>query len=190
MKIRRALILRGFTLLETIVVIFIFSTIMFAINQLFISIYNSYHVQNAIINNSYTAASFLNETEELSLQADAIVASKVVSGTTYTTSSSTLILELPSINSSGDIISSTYDYAVITLSPSTTVSRILSANASSARISGTKKLSDLVNSITFSYDSATPSLSKKISIDIVTQTQVKQEIVQAHLTQQVYLRNK
>ena len=124
---------RGFTLLETMAVIFIFSAIMFAVNQLFISFYHSYHIQNALINNAYTAAAFLNETEELTLQANAIIASKILDGTNYTTSSSTLILELPSINSSGDVLTTTYDYAVITLSPSTTVSRILSANASSAR---------------------------------------------------------
>lgn len=178
----------GFTLIETIIVVALVSVLMLAIIELFINFNNSYALQNANINNSYSASAFLNETEELSLQADAIVSSKVVSGTTYTTDTSTLILELPSIDASGDTISGVHDYAVIYLANSKAY-RILQADVASARRSGTKILSDVVNSLTFTFNNVTPASATKISIDVVTQKQVKQKTLQTHLTQTVYLRN-
>jgi prepilin-type N-terminal cleavage/methylation domain-containing protein len=179
---------RGFTLMETVIVIFIVSIVMMGISALFINFNNSYAIQNGMINNAYSASQFLNETGKLALQARSIVGTRSFAGISYTTSSSTLILEIPSVANSGDIVANTYDYALIKLS-SSTVHRTLEANASSARVSGTKQLSDAVTSLAFTYNNATPSQASRITIDITTQTTVKQKVTQTHLTQQVYLRN-
>ena len=178
----------GFTLIETLIVIFLFTVVMAAVLQLYLNFNKTYLLQNASINNSYSAGSIVNEFQHLGLQADAVIASRTFSGNTYTTGASTLILELPSINSSGDVVSGTHDYAVLYLASSSAY-RILEASASSARVSGSKLLSNAVNALTFTYGNATPSLSTRVSIDIQTQSVVKQQTLQTHLIQQVYLRN-
>ena len=179
---------RGFTMIETLVVIFIVSIVMLGITSLFINFHNTYAIQNGIINSAYSASQFLNETGKLALQARSIVGTRIFGGISYTTGTSTLILEIPSVDSSGDIVTNTYDYALIKLSGST-IQRTLEANGTSARVSGTKQLSEVVTELTFTYNNATPSQASRISIDVTTQTTVKQQIMQTHLTQQVYLRN-
>ena len=179
---------RAFTIIEVLVVIAIFSIVMMAVLELYLNFFKTYAIQNATINNSYSAGAILNETENLVHQANAIVGSKVVSGTSYTTGSTTIILEIPSITSSGDIVSGKYDYAVMYLA-STGIYRVLSSDAASSRVSGRKLLSEVVNSFSLTYNSGTPALATRVIEDIVTQSQVKQQTLQTHLTGTVYLRN-
>ncbi len=179
---------RAFTIIEVLVVIAIFSIVMMAVLELYLNFYKTYAIQNAIINNSYSAGAILNETANLVHQANTIVTSKVFSGSSYTTSSSTLILEIPSITSSGDVVSGKYDYAVMYFA-STSLYRMLSADAASSRTSGTKLLSNVVNSFSFTFNSGTPSLATRVIVDLITQSIVKQQTLQTHLTGTVYLRN-
>jgi len=180
---------RGFSVIEMIIVIAISVILLLAVVEIYVTYSNSYLYQNASINTSSSAAAFLNEFNDMSLQADAIVASRTVSGTAYTTGSTTVIFEMPAINSSGDVISNTYDYAIL-YSSSTSAYRRLDTNASSARTAGTKKFSDLVSNLTFTYDNASPTSASSVTADISTKAQVKQENFTSHLKQQVYLRNK
>ncbi len=179
---------KGFTIIETLIVLFLVSLVTMAMLQLYLSFYASYAVQNASINASYSAGQIVNETSRLALQADAIIASHIFSGTTYTTGSTTIVLEIPSINSSGDIIAGKHDYAAVNFS-TTIVTRALDADASSARVSGTKLLSDVAGNLTFTYNNGSPTLATNVTIDILTQSQVKQQTLKSHLIQKVYLRN-
>jgi type II secretory pathway pseudopilin PulG len=180
---------RGFSTIELIIVIAISVILMLAVVEIYVTYSNSYLYQNAAINTSSSAAAFLNEFNDMSLQADAIVASRSVSGTTYTTGSTTVVFEIPAINSSGDIISNSFDYAILYAS-STGAYRLLDVNGSSARVAGTKKFSDFVNNLTFTYDNASPTAASSVTADITTKSIVKQETFTSHLKQQVYLRNK
>jgi hypothetical protein len=145
-------------------------------------------VQNASIGVSSSAAQYLNEFSKLGFQADAVVASRTVSGTAYTSGSTTVIFELPAINSSGDPVSNAYDYAIFYAS-TTAAYRILDTNGSSARTAGTKKFSDYVSNLTFTYDNGTPSSATNVIANLTTLSVVKQETLSSHLKQQVYLRN-
>jgi prepilin-type N-terminal cleavage/methylation domain-containing protein len=180
---------RGFSLIETVVVIAISAIVMLGVYEIYITFGNSYLYQNARINNASGAALFMNEFNELSLQASAIVTSRTISGTTYTTGSTTLVYEIPAINSSGDIVATTYDYAIL-YSSSTNAYRILDANGSSARISGSKRLSDTLSNLTFTYNDTATTSSTAVTADITTNTTVKSQNFSTHLIQQVYLRNK
>jgi prepilin-type N-terminal cleavage/methylation domain-containing protein len=180
---------RGFSLTELVVVIAISVVVMLGVYEIYITFGNSYLYQNAQINNASGAALFMNEFSDLSLQADAIVSSRTVSGTIYTTSSTTLIYEIPTVNSSGNVINATYDYAILYAS-STNAYRILDANGSSARRSGTKRLSDSVSNLTFTYNNVATTSSTAVTADITTKTTIKSESFTTHLKQQVYLRNK
>ena len=180
---------RGFSIIEMVIVIAISVIIMLSVIEIYITYSNSYLYQNAAINTSSSAAAFLNEFSDMSLQADAIVASRTVSGTTYTTGSTTVVFEIPAINSSGDVVSNAYDYAILYAS-STGAYRLLDVNGSSVRVAGTKKFSDFVNNLTFTYDNGSPTAATSVTADITTISLVKQETFSSHLKQQVYLRNK
>jgi len=181
--------LRGFSLMEVVIVIAISVILILAVTEIYVTYSNSYLDQNAAINTSSSAAAFLNEFNNIGLQADAIVSSRTVSGTAYTTGSSTVIFELPAINSSGDVLSNTYDYAIF-YSSSTGAYRLLDTNGSSARSSGTKLFSSFLSNLTFTYDNASPTSASGVTADITTQSTVKQTTYNSHLKQQVYLRNK
>jgi type II secretory pathway pseudopilin PulG len=181
--------MRGFSTIEVVIVVAISAIVLLAVTEIYVTYNNSYIYQNARINDASSAARYLGEFSDLGLQADAVSASRTVSGTTYTTSSSTVVFELPAINSSGDVIANTYDYAIFYAS-STGAYRTLDSNGSSARVAGTKKFSDVLNNLTFTYDSGTPSSATTVTADITTKSVVKQETFITHLKQQVYLRNK
>jgi prepilin-type N-terminal cleavage/methylation domain-containing protein len=180
---------RGFSVIEVLIVIVVASVVSLALSEIFLTYYDSYAYQNANINAASSAALFLNELNDLSLQADAIVGSRAFSGTTYTSGSTTVVFELPSINSSGDVIASTYDYTVLYAS-STNIFRIMDADASSARADGTKKLSDALGNLTFTYNNATPSLASQVSANVTTLAISKKHTANTRLVQTVYLRNK
>lgn len=178
----------GFTLIETIVVIGILVIVMFGIYLIYTGFYNVYNSQQAQINVSSSAGQSIYEVENYTLQADQVLSSHSFSATTYTTDADTLVLEIPSIDSSGDIVSSKYDYVAFYLSGNNFY-RILAPDASSSRKAGTRQLSNAAQSLTFTYDTATMSLVKEVTIDFTTQTTVRGKIISNHLHQILHLRN-
>ena len=92
------------------------------------------------------------------------------------------------MNASGDIIANTYDYIGFYLS-GTDLYRAIDANVASARVSGTKKVALLVNSLAFTYDNADLTKTTSVSVDLVTQITAKQGTITTHLHEKFYLRN-
>ncbi len=180
---------RGFSAIEVIIVITISTLVMIMLANMFVTFNTSYTYQNARINTSSSAALFLNELSDYSLQASQIVSSRTFSSATYTTGSTTVIFELPAIDSSGNVLASTYDYVVFFAS-STNLYRIVDANAGSTRLDGTKLLSDVLSNVTLTYDNVTPSSATSIVVNVLTQAVVKGKTAQSHLRQTVYLRNR
>ena len=179
---------RGFTLVEVVIVIFLFTLVMLAVVDLFISFNTSYSKQVANIGTAQSAAAFMNEVQRDVLQANSVAASHLYSGTTYTSDASTLVLTLPSVDASGNVVATMYDYAIFYLTGSTTY-RIMDVDASSARAPGSKKLSDVMSYLTFTYNNVTPSSATNVTVDATTSATVKTQTFQTHLTQQIYLRN-
>lgn len=89
-------------------------------------------------------------------QASAIIAQYTNGQTTYTTGPDELVLEVASLNSSGNILSDTYDFYVFYLDQNYLRFRIFPDPASS-RIASNKILSNLVDTLSFQYfNSAVP----------------------------------
>lgn len=179
---------RGFTLIESIIVIFLFALVMLAVVDMYISFNKSYSKQVASINTSLSAAALMDEVLKMGLQANAVVSSHTYSGTTYNSNGSTLVLSLPSIDASGNILSSKYDYAIFYLSGSTTY-RVLDVDASSVRPPGSRKLSDVVGELAFTYNNGIPSSATKVTVDATTTSTAESQTFTTHLTQEVNLRN-
>lgn len=179
---------QGFTLIETLIVIVLSASMMVALSLLINSFNTAYTYERASALSASSARSVLSEAESLTLSASHVIQSHTFQSTTYTSSSEVLVLEIPSIDSSGNIIPSTYDYAVF-YTNGTYAYRLLMTDAASNRASGTKQLSDTISSLTFSYNSADFALVNTVTVDVQTFVQSKEQISTDHRIEQMYLRN-
>jgi hypothetical protein len=179
---------RGFSIMEILIVVAICVFIMSGLAALTLAYDKTIEQQGATIRVATTANSILNTLEPLIMQADAVLVSHQFNGVTYSTGTSTLVVSLPSIDSSGNVVSGAHDYAVV-YSATTSAYRILVADASSARISSTKTYGTTLKSLTFSYDTVDVTQATKITIDVQTETSTRQKLIQSHLNYAIRLRN-
>lgn len=179
---------RAFTLVETMVVIAISTMVFIALVSILMHYGRTLETQSATIDVNVSANRVVNTIAPLVLQANAVATSYTLSGTTYTTSSTTLVLELPSIDASGAIISGAYDYAIFYASSSQAYERIV-VSASSNRAAATKTLGTAIKSLSFTYDSVDVTSATSVTVDVRTEKVTRQETVSAHLTNQTHLRN-
>lgn len=179
---------RGFSLLETVVIIGVTVMALLALVNLFLIFNTLYGYQQAFMATAGSSGVSMNALEAAILPANRVVASRDFSGTIYASATTTLVLELPAIDEGGDIIAGANDYVAF-YTDSATLYRLIETDASSVRTPGLKQLSATLSSLSFSYDAADVTQATNITVDLQTAVQFKQEPVQSHLTGQWYLRN-
>lgn len=178
----------AFTLLETVIVVAVSLIMMIALSLLLYT-FNKSSLHGKISAQSYdSAGAVLREIEALALPASAVLETHAFASATHTSTTTSLVLQIPSIDNSGNVIANTHDYAAFYF-VGTSVYRLLEKNAQSARVAGTKLLSTTLGSLTFSYDSATFSEVRTVTADIETQATVKDEVLTTRLREQIRLRN-
>ncbi|MFZ2500829.1 MAG: hypothetical protein WAW90_02455 [Minisyncoccia bacterium] len=179
----------GFTLVETVIVVGMSACMMIAISALVLN-FNKTLLYGNTSNQSFGSASALmREIESLTLPANAILQTHTFGGATYISTSTSLVLEIPSIDSSGNVIANTYDYAAFYVVGTTSAYRLLQPNALSTRASSTKLLSSTLNSMTFSFSHTDFTQVSSTTVDIQTRAQVKQDIISDHQRELIRLRN-
>lgn len=179
----------GVTIVELLIVVAIFSILLLFLVNFFIGYNNSFNYLQATIGISQSTGFFINAVGSAIRQADQIVASRSFSGTNYTSNSTALILELPSIDDSSNVISGKYDYMVFYLN-NQSIYWLIESDVSSSRKSSLQRLSNDVSSLSFVYNSQDVTAATKVDISVIAQKQIKGETFQSSLYQQVYLRNK
>lgn len=178
----------GFTLIEVVAIIAITSLMLGGLVNMYLAFQNLYGLELAYSNTAGSASQTLNLLRPTIAVADKVVSSRTISGTSYTTNTTTVILELPSIDAGGAVINNSKDYVVVTLSGKNLL-MITSSASGSARASGTKQLSSAVQTLSFSYDNTDPTLATGVSIDLSSQATYKSLAAQNHIQETVYLRN-
>lgn len=179
---------RGFSLVELIIAITIFIIIATLLTLFFVNYYKTYRFQQAGIKLSNFASVGANALQENVRQADKIITTHSFSGVNYTTNSTNLILELPSVDSAGNIINATYDYVLFYISGNS-LYKLVQANNSSVRTSGLKKINDNVLNINFVYNNSNLSIANKIDVNMAMQTIVGSQTISYNIVQEIYLRN-
>lgn len=179
---------KGFTLIETVVVIAISVIALAALVNLFLIFNTTYGNQQAFMAAAGSAGGAMNAFEAAIMPADHVLASHSFSGTTYSSGATVLVLSLPVVDGSGNIITGVEDYIAF-YSSSAKLYRLTQAGTGSVRVSGLKELSSTLNSISYTYDNADFTKVTNVTADVVTQAQFKQKTVQGHLNEQMYLRN-
>jgi len=179
---------RGFSLIETIAVIGVTVMALIALTNLFLIFNTTYGYQQAVVATAGSAGAAMNALGAAVLPADRVLASRDFSGTAYASATTTLVLELPAADSSGNMLPGAYDYIVFYLSDGT-LYRLIEAAPGSVRVSNTKQLSSAIGSLAFTYDDSDFARITKVSADLTTRAFYKQQAVRSHLTGQWYLRN-
>ncbi|HLM83779.1 MAG TPA: hypothetical protein VK254_01020 [Candidatus Bathyarchaeia archaeon] len=180
---------RGFSFVESLVAMAILVYILGALVVIYSSYSRFYNfLQNKIAMGSSSRAA-MKELRNDALQADQIVASHSFSGIQRSTDQHTVVLEIPSIDGSGNIVDGKYDYAAFYLSGDG-LYRTMQADAASSRTSGAVKITDAVQTLTFSYDNQALDQATKIDADLEMQIVSGGQTVSSRLYQVIYLRNK
>jgi Tfp pilus assembly protein FimT len=188
MSFVRATHLRGFTLVETIIVVALFTVMLFALFDFFINYNATYLHEEAVVKTASSAGALVNEVARMAAGAGQVLPSRTIDGVTYASGTSTLVLELPAVSASGAVVVGAYDYVAF-YAEGASAYRVIEADGASTRTSGRKRLSDTLSSLLFTYDSPSFPDVTKVTIDVVTAVSIKASIVDQHLTQQVTLRN-
>lgn len=178
----------GFTLVETLIVVALSTAMMLAISFLMYTFNETTIYQQALVESSGSASIVMRELESLVLPADAVLQAHTFAGATYTSSSTALVLEIPSIDNAGNVITNTHDYAVLYV-VGTDMFRILETNALSTRVSGTKQLSATVQALTFTYTDSDFTKVNAVTVDVQTEARAKQNILSDRRREQLRLRN-
>lgn len=177
----------GVTLIETVIVIGIFAALLSVIFSMY-SGYMRLHTYNkAVLATAGSATIAANDLQDLVLQANRIATSATISGTVYTSDASTLVLELPSIDSSGAALAGKYDFVAFYVSGGKFY-RVVSVDPASSRIPRSRTLSEAVTSVTFTYNSAI-STANQVTIDMQLSSLSLRQIVTHQLIQKLYVRN-
>lgn len=179
---------RAFTLIETVIVMGLGASMMVTLGLLIYNFNKMSSYEKTLSRSSDSAGALMRDIESLALPADAVLQTHTFATGTYTSSSTALVLEIPSINASGNVIANTYDYAVFYI-VGTQAYRLLEVNALSSRVGGTKLLSSTLNTLTFTYNDVSYTQVHTITVDIQTRAQVKQDILSDHRREQIRLRN-
>lgn len=110
-----------------------------------------------------TAARVLATLDDTLLEGRLILASGVISGTTYTTNDSTLVLALPSIVNG--LPTSANDIVVVRRNSSTnTLDQLTAPSGGSSRVAGTVQLASGVNDLYFRYTTDDPVSSTAVTV--------------------------
>jgi prepilin-type N-terminal cleavage/methylation domain-containing protein len=179
---------RGMTFIEVL-----FSTALFAVLMLILSVFllhfdPFYEFQTAFGESADSTSASLAAIRDAVLQADAVSGGHVFSGITYASATTTLVLELPSVDTSGAVVAGAHDYEAFTAS-STVLYWIIDADPSSARVSGTKRLTQALSSLAFSYDATPATAATAVTAALSTSATAGRETAGSAATTTARLRN-
>lgn len=178
----------GFTLIETIIVVTLSSIMMLTLSLLIYTFNKTSTYHQTAAQSSDSASTILREAESLISPASAVLQSHPFASATYTSTPTSLVLEIPSIDSSGIVIAGVYDYAAFYV-VETNAYRLLEANAASKRVSGTKQLSSTIQALTFTYSDADFTNVSTTTVDVQTRVYVQQDSASSRQREQIRLRN-
>ncbi|MEK7114416.1 MAG: prepilin-type N-terminal cleavage/methylation domain-containing protein [Patescibacteria group bacterium] len=179
---------RGFTLIEVLVTVALSAVLMLAITQLYVVYGRIVLFQKSSISVALGGSNIMDATRTAGLQAKRVVATHIFSGISYDSGTTTAIFELPAVDASGAIMAGAYDYIGIHAS-GTSAYRLVDAALGSSRVSGEKRLTDVLGALNFSYDDSNFPSVTSVTVDATTSAVVRGETTQVHLSGRIYLRN-
>lgn len=143
--------IRGFTLIEMIITLAIFAAAMSAIAGLYIGFLHLTGYQNSAAGLARTFGTVASAAERTIGPANAVLASHEFAEDTFSSGTTTVVVEIPSIDVEGKVIESSYDYAVL-YQDATDLYLLVEPEEGSVRRAGTVLLTQTLDSISFTYN--------------------------------------
>lgn len=175
---------RAFTLVEVVVTLGIAVVMLLALVQFFIGTNAQFAYQKDFVEVAQGADEIAQAVTELALPSSQVLASHAFLSGTRQSATTTLVLEIPAIDSSGVVVPGAYDYAAFYLADGS-LYRTLEAHADSARHSATRLMSTQVSDAAFTYDSASFTDVRTVTVSVTTSA----DGIEHTVTQTVRLRN-
>lgn len=181
---------RGFTLPEVLVVIALLGILGLGLISLY-SAQNKLTTDEASLTQAQAELAVgLNSAMPFMQSAFEVLASHIIDSVTYNTSSDTLVLSLPTVDSSNNIVSGSYDYIVFLKTNDDKFNMITDAAVGSKRRIGTRTLIRKVSSLAFSYeDNVTPSNSTWFTVEVQALVKITASTQTLSAMQRISLRN-
>lgn len=180
--------LLGFTLIEVLITVALAAFLMAAMAQLYVMYGQMVLSQRAAIEVVLGDGSLVDTVRAAGMQASQVVAAHTFSGVDLASGTTTALFELPAIDASGAIIVNAYDYIGIYASDHDAY-HVIDAAPGSVRVSGQKRLTDVLDELRFTYDNASFPLVTSVIVDATTTATVKGQTSKLHLREHIYLRN-
>lgn len=181
--------IRGFTLIETIIVVALFAFMMSALTALYLSFGTSSVVQKASADTAGRAGRALELLhKDVSGALDVRASHPFNSGTSYFSGENELVLELPAIDASGTVITNSFDYIAYYL-VGTSLYRRVDIAAGSSRPGGLTLLTNAVGTLTFTYDNADFTQVTRVETALMSVRVATHATAQNELRDTSYLRN-
>jgi Tfp pilus assembly protein PilW len=178
----------GYTLIETMFGLAILLFLVFALFGIYLQFGKLYSLGQSSASSVDKSRLALNGLVVYTAQAKSLVASRSISGTTYTTNTSTLVLKLPSTDAGGSVIEGVHDYVVYTTT-SSLLYRIIDPGTGSARVSSTKILSSSLFSLTFAFNNSPIVSSSVITASVVARSTDTSITTTSTASESIILRN-
>jgi len=175
---------RGFTLIETVIVIALVVIMSFVLTELYLGHNRIYQTQNAELNVNYSARMALDEIDEAVRQAN--VVEDAYGG--YTTGAQTMVLAVQAYNASEHLVPGVYDHIIFYVDGSRLIRQIVPDPASS-RPAQTKQIAENLSGLVFSYDQPVLADTTAVRTDLTIQAQAGHEVRAITVSSQARLRN-
>jgi len=191
MPIRSKINNRGITLIETMIGLAISALLVVILSYCLIIVLRLNEAQKTVSALTSSTDRGIYRISSSIQQSSQILSSAVIFGTTHTTSSSALVLKIPTVNSSGQIISGSYDTVVYRRNPSdlSELQEITDAEAGSARFDGTHIIARFVTNLLFRYNNSDYSSASTATVFLKTGTTVRGVLKESANQTTVRLRN-
>ncbi len=186
----RIMHIRGFTLIESLIVISISVIIFLIVATSFATLWKLSQTNLAAFETKSQAGIALQKISELIEESNSVLSSWSINETLYQTGENVLALRMPAVTEAGEIIPASFDYVAFAI-PSTSILIADFAKApQSSRPQGQIIFSNLAKALNFRYNSSTSTEITTIEIFLETAKSAYDSTKTSTLSTVVKLKNK
>lgn len=181
----------GFTLIELMVSMAVMSVLLLIVAQIFIADYDIVEKQVAITDTDTGTILATRAISSMARGAIGVVAAQTINGTPYTSSASTLVLKLPTVNSTGDVIGNTYDYVAFARDGSSPTKIFVDVQAASGsvRLSLRRLITAYNSQLVFRYNAADITKATRVQVYLANSETSKGATLTANAWTALFFRN-
>lgn len=182
---------RGFTIIELLITVAILTIVAVVTAEIFASHYLLFGSLSTTLETERSGFLAVENIRGVTLGARRVLGTATINGVPYSSGTSTLILETPTIDGSGNLLPALYDTVVIYRDPTdqTKLWTETAVAAGSARQTTKRLLSDFVQDLLFLYNNNTVSSATQIDVSLILSRVTRKTTPETPLSLTIDLRN-